>query len=468
MWRYTEKLTRDSFQKSNCLNLIDRNIKLTPRKKAIQIFEAAVAAVQQVRLIPAHLFIKLNQLHILDQHFLLHELPNIYIIGAGKASAAMAATTEAILGNFITAGIVVTKFDHALSLQKITCLEAAHPVPDEAGIEATKKTIQLLQQAGNNDIIICLISGGCSSLWIDIPDGATLNDVQKTFNLLLQCGANIEEINTIRKHLSAIKGGQLLQHAPKANWFTFIISDVPGDDLSVIASGPTVADNSSFADVKNIVEKYDLTNQLPASILKHINDGANRLVNETPKPGDTIFKQVQNKIIGNNSIALKAAEKKAKAFGYHIALVDGNMKGDAATFGKEIISRCKKYSGKKPACMLFGGETTVKVTGKGKGGRNQQLVLSALIELHKKEKTNLNLQLIILSAGTDGTDGPTDAAGAIADKEIVRIALENKLDAQHFLADNDAYHFFEQTGGLVKTGATQTNVMDLVVVLIDN
>jgi hydroxypyruvate reductase len=441
---------------------------LTPRKKAIQIFEAAVAAVQPVQLIPAHLFIKVNQLHILDQPFLLHELPNIYIIGAGKASAAMAATTEAILGNFITAGIVVTKYGHALPLQKITCIEAAHPVPDEAGIEATKKTIQLLQQAGNNDIIICLISGGCSSLWIDIPDGATLNDVQKTFNLLLQCGANIEEINTIRKHLSAIKGGQLLQHAPKANWFTFIISDVPGDELSVIASGPTVADNSRFADVKNIVEKYALGNQLPASILKHINDGVNRLVSETPKPGDTIFKQVQNKIIGNNGIALQAAEEKAKEFGYQILLVDENMKGDAATFGKEIMNRCKQYSGNKPACILFGGETTVKVTGKGRGGRNQQLVLSALIELHKKEKTNLNLQLIILSAGTDGTDGPTDAAGAIADKEIVRIALENKLDAQHFLADNDAYHFFEQTGGLVKTGATQTNVMDVVVVLIDN
>jgi hydroxypyruvate reductase len=341
-------------------------------------------------------------------------------------------------------------------------------VPDEAGIEATKKTIQLLQQAGKNDIVICLISGGASSLWIDIPDAATLADVQETFNILLQCGATIEEINTIRKHLSAIKGGQLLQHAPKANWFTFIISDVPGDELSVIASGPTVADKSSFADVKNIVEKYALSNLLPASILKNINDGVKGWVNETPKPGDTIFKQVQNKIIGNNSIALQAAEKKAKEFGYHIALVDGNMKGDAANFGKEIMNRCKHYLGNKPACILFGGETTVKVTGKGKGGRNQQLVLSALIELNKKEETDLNQQLTLLSAGTDGTDGPTDAAGAIADKEIVRLTQEKKLDALRYLDDNDAYHFFEQTGGLVKTGATQTNVMDLVVVLIDN
>lgn len=441
---------------------------MTTREKAIQIFEAAVTAVQPIRLIPVHLFIDQNQLHILDQQFLLHELQNIYIIGAGKASAAMAKTVEEILGQLITAGIVVTKYAHALPLQRITCIEAAHPVPDEAGIEATKKTIQLLQQVGKNDIVICLISGGASSLWIDIPEGSSLNDIQKTFNLLLQCGANIEEINTIRKHLSTIKGGQLLRHALQANWFSFIISDVPGNDLSIIASGPTVADNSSFKDVKNIVEKYGLTNQLSPSILKHINDGGSGLVNETPKPVDTIFKQVQNKIIGSNCIALEAAEEKAKAFGYHIALVDGNMRGDAATIGKEIINRCKKYSGKKPACMLFGGETTVKVTGKGKGGRNQQLVLSALLQLSQKEGSNHNHQLTILSAGTDGTDGPTDAAGAIADKEIIHIAQENKLDAQHYLDDNDAYHFFEQTGGLVKTGATQTNVMDLVVVLIDN
>ena len=441
---------------------------MTAREKAIQIFETAVAAVQPNQLMPAQLFIYQNWLHIFDKQFLLSEIPNIYIIGAGKASAAMAATAEAILGNFITAGMVVTKYGHVLSLQKITCMEAAHPVPDEAGIEATKKIIQLLQQAGKNDIVICLLSGGASSLWIDIPDNATLPDLQATFNILLHCGATIEEINTIRKHLSAIKGGQLLQHAPKANWFSFIISDVPGDDLSVIASGPTVADNSSFADVKNIVEKYALINQLPASILKHINDGVKGWVNETPKPGDTIFKQVQNKIIGNNSIALQAAEKKAKEFGYHIALVDGNMKGDAATIGNKIINRCEKYSGGKPACMLFGGETTVKVTGKGKGGRNQQLALSALVQLAQKEDSNLNHQLTLLSAGTDGTDGPTDAAGAITDKEILRLTLEKRLEAPRYLDDNDAYHFFEQTGGLIKTGATQTNVMDLVVVLIDN
>ena len=447
--------------------LTDRNKKLTAREKALQIFEAAVTAVQPQRLLPAHLFIEHNILHILDQQFLVDKIQNIYIIGAGKASAAMAKIVEEILGNLITAGIVVTKYEHALPLQKIICMEAAHPVPDEAGIKATIKTIEVVQRAGKNDIVICLLSGGASSLWIDIPPNATLTDVQQTFNILLQCGANIEEINTIRKHLSAIKGGQLLEHAPAANWFSFIISDVPGDDLSVIASGPTVPDSSSFTDVKNIVEKYALTNKLPASILKHTKDGVGGSVNETPKPGDIIFKQVQNKIIGNNSIALLAAEKMATAFGYNIVLVDRNMKGDAATTAIEIMNRCKKYLGIKPACMLFGGETTVRVTGKGKGGRNQHLVLSAFLHLAQHEDFNQHYHLTFLSAGTDGTDGPTDAAGAIADKEIVRLTRENKIDAKHYFDDNDAYHFFEQTGGLVKTGATQTNVMDMVVVLID-
>ncbi len=440
---------------------------MTKRDKAIQIFEAAVAAVQPTQLIPAHLFIEHNLLHILDNQFLITEIQNIYIIGAGKASAAMAVTVEKILGSLITAGIVVTKYEHTLPLQKITCFEAAHPVPDKEGIKATAATIQLLKKAGKNDIIICLISGGASALWIDIPHGATLADVQETFELLLQSGASIDEINTIRKHLSAVKGGQLIHHAPQANWFSFIIADVPGNDLSVIASGPTVADNSSFSDAKNIIEKYGLANQLPHPILKYINDGINGLVKETPGMNDPIFKQVQNKIIGNNSIALKAAAEKAKNLGYHIALIDGNMQGDAAIVGRDIIQLYKKYSGTKPACMLFGGETTVKVTGNGKGGRNQQLVLSALLQLDEKDEANTHQKITFLSAGTDGTDGPTAAAGAVADYNSLQIGYNKKLDIGHYLHHNDAYNYFKQTGGLITTGATQTNVMDLVVVLID-
>jgi glycerate 2-kinase len=440
---------------------------MTTRQKAIQIFTAAVNAVQPSQLIPAHLFVEGETLSIFDRSFLINELPNIYVIGAGKASAAMAKTTEKILSHLITAGIVVAKYEHSLSLKKIICLEAGHPIPDENGVAATAKTIELLQKVGENDIVICLISGGASALWIDIPPAASLADVQQTFQLLLSCGATIDEMNTIRKHLSYIKGGQLVQWASKANWFSFIISDVPGDDLSVIASGPTVADNTSFKDANTILEKYNLHNRLPASVRQHINDGINGLVKDTPKAGDVALKNSYNRIIGSNSLALDAAQAKAIELGYHVASVNKKLGGDASTVGRELIHQLINYSGIRPACFLFGGETTVTVTGKGKGGRNQQMALSALLEWNLNKPSGNEQQITFLSAGTDGTDGPTDAAGAIMDRETLTIAGEKKLNAVKYSDNNDAYHFFEQTASLIKTGPTQTNVMDIVVAIID-
>ena len=437
------------------------------RENAIQLFNAAVAAVHPSKLMPAHLFVQDKYLHIFDQQFLLNELPAIYVIGAGKASAAMAKSVEDILGDLITAGIMVTKYEHALLLNKIVCIEAAHPVPDEQGMAATAATVALLKQVKENDIVICLISGGASALWIDLPPGATLADLQQSFELLLRSGATIEELNTIRKHLSGIKGGQLLKHAPKANWFSFIISDVPGDDLSVIASAPTVPDNTVFEDVRRILEKYNLKHQLPTAILQHIQQGLSGAINETAKPGDPIFNQVINTIIGSNAIALKAAAAKAKELGYHIASFNSLLTGDAATVGRELVRTAKNYSGIKPACFLLGGETTVTVTGKGKGGRNQQMVLSALLEMQSNNDEAFSNTITFLSAGTDGTDGPTDAAGAIIDNSTLDSAHTMNLNANQYVAENDAYPFFEQTGGLIKTGATQTNVMDVVVVIVE-
>jgi hydroxypyruvate reductase len=437
------------------------------REDAILIFNASVASVHPAQLMPAYLFIQDKHLHVFDQEFLLNELPNIYVIGAGKASAAMAKSVEDILGDLITAGIVVTKYEHALPLSKIVCMEAAHPVPDEQGLAATSATIHLLQQAKENDIIICLISGGASALWIDVPAGASLADVQQSFELLLRSGAKIEELNTIRKHLSRIKGGQLLQHAPKARWFSFIISDVPGDDLSVIASGPIVPDSTVFEDVRRILEKYHLLNKMPATILQHIQKGLDGNISETAKPGDPVFKQVTNNVIGSNAIALNAAAAKAKELGYHIASFNSSLSGDAANVGRELVCNARKYSGIKPACFLLGGETTVTVTGNGKGGRNQHMALSALLEMETNTEQEFSNTISFLSAGTDGTDGPTDAAGAIADDQVLLIIDEKKLDAQKYLDDNDAYHFFEQTGGLFTTGATQTNVMDLIVMIVE-
>jgi glycerate 2-kinase len=267
--------------------------------------------------------------------------------------------------------------------------------------------------------------------------------------------------------LSAIKGGKLLKFAPKVNWFSLIISDVPGNDLSVIASGPTVRDNTTFQDAWKVLEKYNLTGQLPAAILEHFAKGNKEIVTETPPANEPIYRNVQNRVIGSNSIALAAAAAKASALGLPIPFIEKDLVGDAATIGRELVRSCKNYTGIKPACFLLGGETTVQVTGKGKGGRNQHLVLSALLELAVHNDETTSNKITLLSAGTDGTDGPTDAAGAIADSSLLSIAFEKKLDVQKYFSDNDAYHFFEQTGGLLKTGATQTNVMDLVVVIVE-
>lgn len=443
---------------------------MSARENAIQIFGAAVAAVQPQILIPENLFIQQGQLHIFDQQIDISEVQKIYLVGAGKASAAMAKAVQDLLGDLITAGLVVTKYGHTIALQKIICVEAAHPVPDNQGVVAMSATIDLLNQVGKQDLVICLISGGASSLWIDVPQGISLSDIRQTFQLLLQCGASIDEVNTIRKHLSAVKGGQLLQHAPDARWFTFIISDVPGDALGVIASGPTVPDNTSFDDTLRIINRYNLTNQLPLAVYQRIMDGCDGLIAETCKEQDPIFNRVSCKIIGNNSRALKAAEYNAMQLGYHIPKSGNGLSGDAEQVGRSLIQFCKNYRGVKPACLLLGGETTVMVSGSGTGGRNQQMALSALLELtyvsEDPDDKELNT-ITFLSAGTDGTDGPTDAAGAYVDIRIISKAKELKLDAAKYLLNNDAYIFFEQTGGLLKTGATQTNVMDLVVIIIE-
>jgi len=440
---------------------------MTTRENVIEIFNAAVESVQPKHLLPAYLFIEQDSLHILEQQFDVNSTPNIYVIGAGKATAAMAEATENIIGNLITEGFVVTKYGHSIPLKKTKCLEAAHPVPDENSLAATEEMIRLLKTVNKDDIVICLISGGASSLWADLPAGSSLPALQDMFTLLLKSGADIKEVNAVRKHLSAVKGGQLLRYAPDANWFTFIISDVPGDKLDVIASGPTVPDVSTFADVKLILDKYALTDQLPSSILQHINDGIKGIIAETLKENEPIFNRVHNKIIGNNSIALEAAAERAKALGYHIHFIEKDLNGDAATVGREFTHSCKKYAGVKPACFLLGGETTVTVKGAGKGGRNQHLALSALCELSNVSEPNNSNKITFLAAGTDGTDGPTDASGAITDSEVLVKAIEQQLDPAKYLEDNDAYHFFDQVGGLLKTGATQTNVMDLVVVIVE-
>jgi glycerate 2-kinase len=435
------------------------------RENLVTVYKAAIAAVQPACLLPQHIQLSNNLLSICGRSIALNDQQKIFVIGAGKASAAMAARVEEILGEHLTAGAIITKYDHALPLKKIHCYEAGHPVPDQQGVDATRQLLQILQQANANDIIICLISGGASSLLIDLPPDISLAEMQTVFQLLLRSGATIDELNTVRKHLSAIKGGQLLRFAPAADWFTLIISDVPEDDLAVIASGPTTADSSSFSDAVKVLTRYNLWQQLPETVQHHLQKGIDQKIPETLTASDPLFYRTLNKIIGNNRMALDAAAQAASLLGYRIAGLNESLSGDAATAGHNIIKAAVAYEGALPTCFLWGGETTVTVTGTGKGGRNQHLALSACQALAELQGQHQNIS--VLAAGTDGTDGPTDAAGAIVDGLLLQQIKNASVDIPYFLQQHDAYHFFKQYNGLFITGATQTNVMDLVIVLVD-
>jgi hydroxypyruvate reductase len=276
----------------------------------------------------------------------------------------------------------------------------------------------------------------------------------------LQCGATIQEMNIVRKHLSAgIKGGQLVRTAWPATLVSFILSDVIGDPLDIIASGPTVGDSSTFAQVWDILRKYQLPDKLPVNIIRWLQLGLNNKIEDTPKPGDEIFSKTHNYLIGTNRIALEAAAEAARALHYEPVIITDTLNGEARDKAYELVQQIKEYSGKRPACLLLGGETTVTIKNNGKGGRNQEFVLAALTALE-------NFDIVILSAGTDGTDGPTDAAGAVVDASVIQTAEKLGLQATEFLEQNDSYHFFKKTGGLIITGPTQTNVMDVVVILL--
>ena len=430
---------------------------------ALTIFNAAVAAVQPAQLMPLHLSVTKENITICNQTFAFNTFKNIYVIGAGKAAAGMAVATEAIIGDWITEGLVITKYNHALPCTKIKITEGAHPVPDEQCVMAVKQTIQLLAKATEEDIIICLISGGASALWCDVPDGITLKEVQSTFDKLIKCGATIQEMNTVRKHLSSVKGGQLIRYCNGAKVFSLIISDVPGDDISVIASGPTVGDATTFEDAYAILIKYHLFHHLPNSIQTHIVNGVEGVIADTPTPGDALFQSTYNTIIGNNKTAIQAAARKANDLGYTVYINNKIITGNAEEEARKLIHVARQYKGTKPVCIIQGGETTVKVTGNGKGGRNQHFVLAAL---HELADNNDATDVLILSGGTDGTDGSTNATGAIGDKETIYIALQKNISFEEYLYNHNAYHFFEQTGGLIMTGATQTNVMDIMLAIV--
>jgi hydroxypyruvate reductase len=390
---------------------------------------------------------------------------NIVVVGAGKASAAMAQAVEKTLGRRITAGLINTKDGHLAPLKRIELNESSHPVPDQRGVDGARRIAALAAAAGPGDLVLCLISGGASAL-LPLPAGPiTLAEKQETTKLLLACGATIHELNCVRKHLSAIKGGQLARLAAPATVLALLLSDVVGDPLDVIGSGPAAPDASTFADAWSVVEKYGLASKLPAAVRDRLRQGVAGSIPDTPKPGDPLFRQTRNVIVGSNRLAVDAAAARAKALGYKPLVLSTTIEGETRDVAlmHAAIAREALESGrpaKPPLCLISGGETTVTLRGSGLGGRNQEFALAAALALEGLPG------ILAFSAGTDGTDGPTDAAGAQADGSTVARAAALGLDARAFLANHDSYHFFQPLGDLILTGPTGTNVMDVRLLLI--
>ena len=441
------------------------NEKINYKTIAEQIFLAGVESVLPSGLITKKMSLEDNSLIIGPQSYSMEAIENIYVIGAGKASAMMGAEVEKILGNRITEGRIVVKYGHSCKLKYIDISEAGHPFPDENGIKATREILKIAELANCNDLVICLLSGSGSSLLVDIPEGCSLKDIIKVSDLLINSGASISEINAVRKHLSGVKGGQLARVAYHAILVNLIISDVTGDPFDVIASGPTVPDPTTFLQALNVLATFGLTRIVPRGILAYLKRGVAGKKPETPKPGDPVFDNTFNILVGSNNVALEAARSKALEFNVNAVIVDYQLQGDTSTVAEYLVETALRFKNDKnevkPVCLLFGGETTVKMIGKGTGGRNQHLALLSAMLLHNSEG------ITILCAGTDGNDGPTDAAGAVVDSDTISDANSKKIYAEKYLEEFDSFHFFKKEGGHIITGPTMTNVMDIIVVIVE-
>ncbi len=384
-------------------------------------------------------------------------------IGFGKAAASMALALEQELADILETGVFVTKYGHTLSRkpQKFRSFEGGHPVPDEYGFRGTEEIMELAASADEKTLVVTLVSGGGSALLVAPVNHIPLAAKQKTTDLLLRCGADIHELNTVRKHLSRVKGGRLASIISPARTISLILSDVIGDDLDVIASGPTAPDSSTYQDALGVLERYQLLDKVPVEVLAHLASGARGDIQETPKQGDLIFQRVENHIIGSNRVALEAMLATARKLGLAAEILSTGVNGEVADVAKMLFRTAmvrKESRQGKTLCLLSGGETVVHVRGTGKGGRNMELALIFALDIAGLDGITL------LSAGTDGTDGPTDAAGAMVDGETIPLA--EKESALRFLEDNDSYTFFRKNGGLFITGPTGTNVMDLQILLI--
>jgi glycerate 2-kinase len=443
---------------------------LPDKQNLVDIFNAALAAVDPYNAVLKAASVEHDHLHVAGTNYDLATFERIIVVGAGKATARMALAVESLLGNRIAAGLIVVKEEHTAPLKIIGQVEASHPVPNEAGIAGAQRILDMVRAADEKTLVICLLSGGASALLVAPVEGLTLQDKQEATRLLLNAGASINELNAVRKHLSAVKGGRLAQAAYPAQLAALIVSDVIGDPLAVIASGPTSADNSTFADAWAVIEKFGLQKKLPPRVADYLQRGIAGQVPETVKANDPCLNKTHNIIIAGIGQALDAAKEMAVRLGFSAKTVSDTLQGEARDAARFLAQAARDelagMQANQRRCLLCGGETTVAVRGNGKGGRNQEFALAFALEIEGLRG------VVMLSAGTDGSDGPTDAAGAIVDGNTASHAKELGLDPLRYLTNNDSYAFFQQLDTAsgahshFKTGPTGTNVMDIQIVLL--
>ena len=434
------------------------------RKDARACFDAAIAAVDPARLVS----------ELLDRH--PEALPGtdpVHVVAVGKAAVAMAQAACDSLGPRVAGGVVIAPPDAEMGrIGNLDTHHGGHPVPTEGSVRGARAVAELAASLRENDVLLCLISGGGSALMTLPPPGVGLGDVRETTSLLLRAGATIDELNCVRKHLDRLKGGRLAQMAAPGSTLALLLSDVLGDHPEVIASGPLSPDSTTFSDALAILERHHVRDRTPPSVLAYLEEGVHGAVQESPGPGAPCFDHVDVRIVGNNRLAAHAALLEAERLGYRTSLVSTGLSGEAREVGRMLAvrgialkdeaarSRGREGAGALPACLIASGETTVDVSGTGRGGRNQELVLGAALVLHGSGP------LLVASLGTDGIDGASHAAGAFADETTITRAQLLGLDAIGALAANDSTPFFEALGDLIVTGPTGTNVMDVQIVLI--
>jgi glycerate 2-kinase len=424
------------------------------------VYRAALAAVEPARALRAALQTTSAGLEVAGRR--VPGPARIFALAVGKAGAALAAAAETIAGERIVAGIALVPDGSERALARFEVHVGAHPIPDERGAAATREILAFAGGPGPDDVLLVLLSGGGSSLLCAPAPGVELADVSQTVRALLAGGASIDELNTVRKHLSAATGGRLARVASRAGRIeVLLISDVIGDRLDVIASGPFAPDPSRFSDALAVLARRDPAQRVPRAVRAHLEAGARGEREETPKPGDPAFARTHHTVIASNATAVAAARDAAAEHGWRAVVASEGLRGEARHAARRLVALGDACRGDGTLCLVAGGETVVTVNGAGSGGRSQELALAAALAIEGRR------DVAVLAAGTDGADGPTDAAGAFADGGTVARGRRAGADAAEALADNDSHRFFCREGGLIRTGATGTNVADLALVLRD-